>query len=242
MLAQGVLGFQYEAETSSGGLTSLAGLPLYLDLIHASGLGTAIRQQVRVAGAQGWLDIQMVLAVIFLKKRAKPTQDRRQAGLLLPVTGGKTKEPAAAGDAEDRAAARSAHRQGDTARRQRRDPGGHHLATALLSRRVARLRSRPAARQAEERRAVEAARLRAVLLHPHVRATGRKPWSYLPRRERRDRHARHRAQSAPPGRQSAGAGELRCDPRRTRQARGRVLARHDGAAPRRLTGGRLLGR
>jgi hypothetical protein len=66
MLAQGVLGFQYEAEASGGGLTSLAGLPLYLDLIHASGLGAAIRQEVRVAGAQGWLDIQMVLSVIFL--------------------------------------------------------------------------------------------------------------------------------------------------------------------------------
>jgi hypothetical protein len=66
MLAQGVLGFQYEAETSSGGLTSLAGLPLYLDLIHSSGLGTAIRRRVQVAGNQGWLDIQMVLAVIFL--------------------------------------------------------------------------------------------------------------------------------------------------------------------------------
>ncbi len=66
MLAQGVLGFQYEFETSSGGLTSLSGLPLYLDLVHASGLGTAIRQQVRVAGIQGWLDIQMVLAVVFL--------------------------------------------------------------------------------------------------------------------------------------------------------------------------------
>jgi len=66
VLAQGVLGFQYEAETSSGGLTSLSGLPLYLNLIHASGLGTAIRQQVHVAGVQGWLDIQMVLAVIFL--------------------------------------------------------------------------------------------------------------------------------------------------------------------------------
>jgi hypothetical protein len=66
MLAQGVLGFQYEAEPSSAGLTSLAGLPLYLDLIHASGLAEAIRQHVRVAGSQGWLDLQMVLALIFL--------------------------------------------------------------------------------------------------------------------------------------------------------------------------------
>src|ERR1700722_14655343 len=66
MVAQGVLGFQYEAESSSTGLTSLAGLPLYLDLIHASGLGAAIRRQVHVAGTQGWLDIQMALAVMFL--------------------------------------------------------------------------------------------------------------------------------------------------------------------------------
>jgi hypothetical protein len=66
MLSQGVLGFQYEAERSSGGLTSLAGLPLYLDLIHRTGLAAAIRQHVRLVGAQGWLDLQMVLAVIFL--------------------------------------------------------------------------------------------------------------------------------------------------------------------------------
>src|SRR5271166_5860721 len=66
MLPQGVLGFPYEADRSSGGLTSLAGLPLYLDLIQAIGLGAAIRQHVDVAGAQGWLDIQMVLALIFL--------------------------------------------------------------------------------------------------------------------------------------------------------------------------------
>jgi hypothetical protein len=59
MLPQGVLGFQYEADRSSGGLTSLAGLPLYLDLVEAIGLGAAIRQNVRVAGTQGWLDIQM---------------------------------------------------------------------------------------------------------------------------------------------------------------------------------------
>ena len=66
MLPQGVLGFQYEADRSSGGLTSLAGLPLYLDLVQAIGVGSAIRQHVRVAGTQGWLDIQMVLALIFL--------------------------------------------------------------------------------------------------------------------------------------------------------------------------------
>jgi Transposase DDE domain group 1 len=66
MLPQGVLGFQYEADRSSSGLTSLAGLPLYLDLIEAIGLGAAIRQHVHVAGSQGWLDIQMVLALIFL--------------------------------------------------------------------------------------------------------------------------------------------------------------------------------
>ena len=39
---------------------------MYFDLIKASGLGAAIRRHVRAAGGQGWLDIQMVLAVIFL--------------------------------------------------------------------------------------------------------------------------------------------------------------------------------
>jgi hypothetical protein len=67
MVAQGVLSFQYGSDSSNAGLTSLAGLPLYLDLIHACGLGAAIRQYVLVAGTQGWLDIQMVLAVILLK-------------------------------------------------------------------------------------------------------------------------------------------------------------------------------
>ena len=66
MVAQGVLDFQYEADSSHHGLTSLAGLPVYFDLIKASGLGEAIRRHVRAAGGQGWLDIQMTLAVIFL--------------------------------------------------------------------------------------------------------------------------------------------------------------------------------
>jgi len=66
MLSQGVLGFQYEAESSAAGLTSLGGLPLYLDLVQASGLVAAIRQHVHVAGEQGWLDHQMMLALLLL--------------------------------------------------------------------------------------------------------------------------------------------------------------------------------
>src|ERR1700675_3836806 len=66
MLAQGLLDFQYESDSSSHGLPSLAGLPVYIDLFKASGVGAAIRWHVGAAGSQGWLDIQMVLAVIFL--------------------------------------------------------------------------------------------------------------------------------------------------------------------------------
>ncbi len=56
MLPQGLPDFHYETDSSRHGLTSLAGLPLYLELIEASGLGAAIRRHVRVAGGQGWLD------------------------------------------------------------------------------------------------------------------------------------------------------------------------------------------
>ena len=66
MMAQGVLGFQYEEDSSARGLTALGGLPVYLDLVRASGLADAIRRHVRVAGSRGWLDRQMVLALVFL--------------------------------------------------------------------------------------------------------------------------------------------------------------------------------
>jgi hypothetical protein len=61
-----VLDFQYEADSSHHGLTSLAGLPVYFELLKASGVGEAVRRHVRAAGGQGWLDIQMALAVVFL--------------------------------------------------------------------------------------------------------------------------------------------------------------------------------
>ena len=65
-MVQGALPFRYEADTTANGVTSLGGLPLYLDLIVSSGLSGAIRKYVRVAGEQGWLDLQMILALIFL--------------------------------------------------------------------------------------------------------------------------------------------------------------------------------
>jgi hypothetical protein len=43
MVAQGTLVPQDESDSPNNSLTSLAGLALYLDLIHASGLGTPIR-------------------------------------------------------------------------------------------------------------------------------------------------------------------------------------------------------
>ncbi len=65
-MAQGALPFQYEAEPSGSGLTGFAGLGVYLDLLQVSGLAAAIRRHLRVAGRQGWLDVQMIVAVIAL--------------------------------------------------------------------------------------------------------------------------------------------------------------------------------
>jgi hypothetical protein len=70
MLPQGVLGFHYEAARSSAGPTSLAGLPLYLDLVEAIGPSAAIRHNVRVAGTPDWLGIQMVLALVIPARQA----------------------------------------------------------------------------------------------------------------------------------------------------------------------------
>ena len=37
-MPQGVLGFNYTEEKHDSGMTGIAGLPVYLDLIHAMGL------------------------------------------------------------------------------------------------------------------------------------------------------------------------------------------------------------
>ncbi len=67
MMAQGVLAFKYEMERGECGLTSLGGLPAYLDLAQAMGLPRSIDKHVKVrAEGQGWTDSEVVMALILL--------------------------------------------------------------------------------------------------------------------------------------------------------------------------------
>ena len=66
-MAQGILPFQYEVDKKPGGMTGLAGLPLYLDFAHVMGLRRLIAQHVRARyGDQGWTDDQMITALVLL--------------------------------------------------------------------------------------------------------------------------------------------------------------------------------
>jgi hypothetical protein len=66
IMAQGVLGFKYELESSGAGMTALAGLPLYLELASVLKLRDWLDQQVGVRrDGQGWTDAQVGMALIF---------------------------------------------------------------------------------------------------------------------------------------------------------------------------------
>jgi len=49
-MAQGPLPFQYEVEKKSTGMTALAGLPLYVEFFHVTGLRGLIAKHVNVHG------------------------------------------------------------------------------------------------------------------------------------------------------------------------------------------------
>jgi hypothetical protein len=66
-MAQGILPFQYEVEKRDGGMTGLAGLPLYLEFAHVMGLRRLIASHVQArGGAQGRTDDQMIMALVLL--------------------------------------------------------------------------------------------------------------------------------------------------------------------------------
>lgn len=66
-MAQGVLPFKYEQQRQAGGMTALAGLPIYLDLAHVMGLSRLVEKHLAVrAGGRGWTDAQMVTSLVLL--------------------------------------------------------------------------------------------------------------------------------------------------------------------------------
>ena len=66
-MPQGLLPYKYEEEKNGSGMTALAGLPLYLDLVSALGLAESITTHMHVTkGAQGWSDEQVILSLILL--------------------------------------------------------------------------------------------------------------------------------------------------------------------------------
>jgi hypothetical protein len=64
-MPQGVLPYKYEEEKSASGLTSLAGLPVYLDLASVLDLGDHIRSHMHVK-VRGWTDEQVILSLVLL--------------------------------------------------------------------------------------------------------------------------------------------------------------------------------
>ncbi len=66
-MAQKALPYEYEIEDGKSGLTSLGGLPTYLDLASTTGLLGSIDKHLKIrTGDQGWTDRQIVLSLIAL--------------------------------------------------------------------------------------------------------------------------------------------------------------------------------
>ena len=65
MMPQGLLSFQYKIENSDSGMTSFAGLPLYIDLAMVTGLCLEIATILK-AKHQGWSDLQIIMSIILL--------------------------------------------------------------------------------------------------------------------------------------------------------------------------------
>ena len=64
-MSQGLLQFKYEIEKKDTGMTGLAGLPIYLDLASAVGIGESIDRHLHIK-QQGWTDRQTLLSLIMM--------------------------------------------------------------------------------------------------------------------------------------------------------------------------------
>ncbi len=66
IMTQGLLPIEYAEVPRSGGVTALAGLLLYLDLLEASGLRGSFARHAPTARAQGWSESQLSVALVLL--------------------------------------------------------------------------------------------------------------------------------------------------------------------------------
>lgn len=64
-MAQGVLPYNYEEEKTASGMTSYAGLPVYMDLASVLNLGARIARHLQTK-VQGWTDEQIVMSLVLL--------------------------------------------------------------------------------------------------------------------------------------------------------------------------------
>lgn len=66
-MTQKALPYEYEIEDGECGLTSVGGLPIYLDLTSATGLLRSVDKHLKIRiGDQGWRDRQIILSLIAL--------------------------------------------------------------------------------------------------------------------------------------------------------------------------------
>ena len=82
-MPQGVLPFQYARERSSTGMTAMAGLGIYLDMMQVVGSVRVGASTHRAEGekSQGWSDVQMITSLMLLNVAGgESVSDPRRAG------------------------------------------------------------------------------------------------------------------------------------------------------------------
>ena len=66
-MPQGVIPFHYEEEKSNSGITALAGLPVYMDLLEKVGLSKIISKHLDLRKkSNSWSDVEQITALLLL--------------------------------------------------------------------------------------------------------------------------------------------------------------------------------
>ena len=65
-MRQGILPIEYAEVPRSGGVTALAGMLPYVDLVEASGLRSSLQRQLGASRTQGWSESQLSVSLLLL--------------------------------------------------------------------------------------------------------------------------------------------------------------------------------